>query len=947
MTAVTFPTNPSNGDTYLVNGRTYVYTSTTNTWSVPSTYSGIFNPIDSKSYVATSGQSTFSVTYTNGLVEAYVNGIKIDPVGYSATNGTSITFNTGLTAGDVVNLVGYSGSVGVTATTLSELSDVSTTAPTDRQVLAWNNSSSVWAPANTGIAIYATVNDLPLSGNNTGDQAFVSATNRLYLWNGTGWYNIALINTNPSISSGYSSSYSFATDGTPIEITLVGSDPEGIPLTWSYEVTTGSLTNGGGTTATVSQSNNVFTLTPTTTTDYAGSFSITWKASDGVNLGTAVSSFTLQFIIANSKYTSLLVKAESTGNNATFVDSGDNTLTITKNGDVTQGTFSPYIREEGYWSNYFDGDGDYFRTSSIAIGTSDFTIECWFYAERTQTYQGIFDGRPNSTNGAYPLLMINNSSVVWYVGGASRISSSAITLNKWYHVAVSRTGGTTTLYINGASAGTYSDSNNYLCRTDPPIGALDTGGNTLKGYISNLRILVGSGAAIDYSSTPVPTDPLTAVTNTVLLTCQSNIFKDNSTNAFALTPAGNVSVSAFGPFDRGQYNPAVNGGSAYFDGDGDYLTLPADSAFSPGTGEFTIDFWYYPLVALANAAIFDTRTSSTSTNGILIAQGAASGNSLAIVFYMYNGTRIYGPDLVLNTWNHIAVVRNSSNAITVYTNGVGGTPTTISNDLTNGTSNTPYIGRFVDNSASPYCPNGYISDFRMVNGDAIYTSDFTPPTSPTSGTGAALKLNCANADILDYSGNSNLQLVGNTSVNTTTKKWPAATGSVYFDGSGDYLLTSASTDYDFGYGDWTIEAWVYFATVANAPHIIQIGTASNARITLWAYQQVVRVYSNSGSGTDVIIGTTTISADQWYHLAVSFDASTTTTRLYINGQIEGSNTSYNSYIKGAPRQLVSGYQPWGGNSNDYLNGYVEDLRVTKGLARYTANFTPPTSELLG
>lgn len=134
-----------------------------------------------------------------------------------------------------------------------------------------------------------------ISSPSTGDQAFNTDSNALYMWNGTSWIKVSLINNNPNITGGYSSSYTFAKDGTPIVITLVGSDPEGIPLTWSYEVTSGSLTNGGGTTATVAQNENVFTITPTTTEAYEGSFTITFKASDGINIGTAVSSFSLIF----------------------------------------------------------------------------------------------------------------------------------------------------------------------------------------------------------------------------------------------------------------------------------------------------------------------------------------------------------------------------------------------------------------------------------------------------------------------------------------------------------------------------------------------------------------------------------------------------------------------------------------------------------------------------
>jgi hypothetical protein len=143
----------------------------------------------------------------------------------------------------------------------------------------------------TGVTTYSTFAELPLSDITTGAQAFVAESNRLYLWNGTGWYNIALINTAPTITSGGDASYSFATDGTPTVITLEASDPEGFPITWSYSVTSGSL----GSTATVSQADNVFTITPSTNTENAGEFSITFTASDGVNLATAASSFTLIF----------------------------------------------------------------------------------------------------------------------------------------------------------------------------------------------------------------------------------------------------------------------------------------------------------------------------------------------------------------------------------------------------------------------------------------------------------------------------------------------------------------------------------------------------------------------------------------------------------------------------------------------------------------------------
>ena len=142
-------------------------------------------------------------------------------------------------------------------------------------------------------AVYATAADLPLSGNNAGSKAFVSSTNRLYLWNGSGWFNIALLNTNPTITTGGAATYGLATDGSATTITLAATDPEDVPIAWSYAVTAGSL----GSTATVSQANNVFTVTPSTDLANAGAFSLTFTASDGVNTATSTSAFTLEFTV--------------------------------------------------------------------------------------------------------------------------------------------------------------------------------------------------------------------------------------------------------------------------------------------------------------------------------------------------------------------------------------------------------------------------------------------------------------------------------------------------------------------------------------------------------------------------------------------------------------------------------------------------------------------------
>jgi hypothetical protein len=144
--------------------------------------------------------------------------------------------------------------------------------------------------------IVTTTNDLPVTGNEIGDVSFVDSANRLFMWTGTGWYNIALVNEAPSITSvtdsdGNTTPFSLSTDGTPTVITVAATDPEDIPLTWSYEITSGLL----GNTATISQEDNIFTITPSTNDSDAGAFAITFKASDGISIGTSLTSFTLAF----------------------------------------------------------------------------------------------------------------------------------------------------------------------------------------------------------------------------------------------------------------------------------------------------------------------------------------------------------------------------------------------------------------------------------------------------------------------------------------------------------------------------------------------------------------------------------------------------------------------------------------------------------------------------
>jgi hypothetical protein len=162
-----------------------------------------------------------------------------------------------------------------------------------------------------GTAGYATVVAdmtalIAVTGMVAGQTALVTALNKVFMYTGTAWYLVAtMTNDSPTAITGVTATTSLATDGTATIITAVSTDPEGFPLTWSYAVTTGSL----GSTATVSQADNVFTITPSSTEADAGSFSITFSVTDGATGAvSAVSAFTLAFWggdFANASYDSV------------------------------------------------------------------------------------------------------------------------------------------------------------------------------------------------------------------------------------------------------------------------------------------------------------------------------------------------------------------------------------------------------------------------------------------------------------------------------------------------------------------------------------------------------------------------------------------------------------------------------------------------------------------
>ena len=633
-------------------------------------------------------------------------------------------------------------------------------------------------------------------------------------------------------------------------------------------------------------------------------------------------------------YVTMLLHGDGTNGaqNNTFLDSSTNNFTITRNGNTTQGTFTPYGSN---WSNYFDGSGDYLTATSPNLNGT-WTIELWWFPLTLGTQQTFISFNNGSNSG---INIFNNTSGQLVIDdgatGQSAFTTTTLTANQWNHVALVRNGTTTTGYINGVQAG----SNSFTPQTTSQarIGGYNNGATPYyaSGYISNVRVV--NGTAVYTSAFTPSTTPLTAITNTSLLTCQSNRFIDNSTNTYTITKNGDVSVQRFSPFSpTTAYSTSVIGGSGYFDGSGDYLSMANNSAFSPGTGDFTLEGWaYHTTAAGSNNMYFAHGTGGLALYRNTSGQLELAQDAVAVIITS-------SATIPSNAWTHVAASR-SGTTLKLFINGAQ-TASATNATAFSGTAS-EYVG--ISGNGSSFPMSGFISDIRLCK-SALYTATFTPNTSPLtttsqSATNCQFLTNFTNAGILDNAMMNDLETVGNAQISTSVKKY--GTGSMYFDGSGDNLNIPVNENTNFGSGNFTIEGWLYLNTTGIYQVFFSRTLASSSgyggtwiRVTDTNVLQAA--FSSGTSAHDIVITcSTALSASTWYHVAYVRNGSTFT--IYLNGTSNGTATT-SATMSSAGNAATVGVQFNSSSAFGYLNGYIDDLRITK-YARYTANFTAPTT----
>lgn len=744
-----------------------------------------------------------------------------------------------------------------------------------------------------------------------------------------------------------------------------------------YYSTTGSGVQVTGTAVVTNYFGDLGTATipvATSRTTSTSAFTITFYTGSlsGVQISNPLQPVALSVPDTYFTATVLLLSPAGPGPTA-LTDISGTTSTINVIGTPNVRSLIPFTTPGASSSIYLNGTTDYLRIPNntaldLATGTPNWTIELWVYPTTTSGSPTILqkDGISGTRQSQYGLSLDGSGKLYGTLSSAFdsfgnqnfSSSGSAIQVNTWTHVAFVRSGSSIYMFqngqiVNGPTTLTATMGNNT---GDLTVGAALTV-SYFPGYISNLRIT--KGLAVYTGAFTPPTSPLQTTqsagtniaaitTQTVLLLLQAaqaptnNSFYDSANTGTQISYLGAPTPGTFSPFS--QYATFFP-----YPGSAAYITFPANSIFGLGTGDFTIEYWI-------NANSWSNGPTAVELRPVAgtlqFSDNYTTGGAPGIY---YNGAQQLTSSITIptSTWAHVAYTR-SGTTMKIWVNGVQGATGTKADDLQS--TGTPRLGA---NNSGANALNGYLFNVRIIKGQAIYTSAFTPPpinTQLTATTNTVL-LAGLGAALIDYSTFTNTvtnttpsvvtRLISTTTFLTSVYSTSTIAGSIYFGGS-DYLTTTSTTSssvVNFGTGNFTVDFWMYltklgvnqamfdtrYPNVANTGFDISVSNTNQLRL--------------GTNATFYVTGATTLIANQWYHVAAVRE-STTVMKLYLNG-IQESTT----YTASATQNFINTTATIANGANGYFNGFISNLRAINGYAAYTSNFrpslTPVTASLTG
>ena len=421
-------------------------------------------------------------------------------------------------------------------------------------------------------------------------------------------------------------------------------------------------------------------------------------------------------------------------------------------------------------------------------------------------------------------------------------------------------------------------------------------------------------------------------------------FEDSSNtggNGHKITANGNAVIKA-SPFGDGK-------SAIFFDG-GEKVVVTDNADLDIGTSSYSIDCWFY-------------LTSVEAAHNYLYDFGNSSGSKrITWAFYnspssWYGGSANASPtafNITTGVWHHWAVCRDASdgNKYRIFLDGVlqqTVTDSTNYNDL----SSWPIGDRYNHESTTNYL-HGYIDEFRLVIGEALFTSNFTPSQYRYGTTGATHEVSTAsNMKLLIHSDQEEdssdskhiITKYGGTVPNLGQTAYTGGNGAWKFDGTDGKLTTNKSPDFDFGTGDYTIEGQFYKTGTAATQVLLARHNTSDSEWYLRYESSGNNLNFWNGSDHSVAHDLADSGRDQWVHIAVvKIGTGSSNAKLYVNGVAKLTFTDNATYDSGEELQI--GARNAGTNNwTQYYEGRAEDIRITKGLGIYTGNFTKPSGPL--
>ena len=581
------------------------------------------------------------------------------------------------------------------------------------------------------------------------------------------------------------------------------------------------------------------------------------------------------------------------------------------------------------------------------FGAGSFTVDWWEY--RTAAADGAAVFRRQSDNVAQGFLLghtasnrnqcyMSSDGTNWDV---SAVDVGPVTLNVWNHFAVVRNGNTFYHFKNGVQTATWSSSLALLpCPASHTMCIGHWNGVGFQGYLDEMRISKGIARWTSNFNPPQRAygpNPDYSAWHTVRLYHYDNItnaagaqFPDSSLYATGLT-GGNGYGHPYNAFAGGPQ------GSQYFDTANYYNVLTGTEDLNFGGGDFTIEWWDWRSDA-ADSRPGMVRWTATKTYQPFLIGWAGGG-----IMYAYasndaaNWNVVSGLSLgsmTANVWSHRAVVRKSG-IFYGFKDGVLQSSYAGSSLPIYSVGNDAMFVGVWNAEGAQYWGYGLIDELRISKGIGRWTANFTPPTVPYLPDNTMLLMHFDSfVDASPYRRGA-AAVSGGAAVSAAQSKFGGVSAS--FNGTNSGISYPDNNDWIIT-GDYTIDFWLRLNAYPGAASAFAIISRDVADFNIFhitdtftvAFGQYIAstVYNTNGPAV--------VPLNQWVHIAFVRQSNNVQT-MYLNG-VGGTPVSVPQAItcKG-PLQIGSrGANGW------YLNGYLDELRLTKGKALWTANFTPPT-----